>query len=170
MKKLLTLAFILFLFSFMFGCTTISYKTQSHQDGDIAEIKEANRAVSVQENTIDNYINLIDKPSSLLISKYGNPKFESTLYGGDILYYEDISIAFGIDGDEVSSVLIYDGELTDGIKINATVNEVIKNLDLSEENIMVSNEFPEYILYQYRGYQCYLIFYEQILQEILVVG
>ena len=168
MKKYLILISILFLFSFMLGCTMNSYQSENFQNRDATESNETNIIEISQETDLEEYVELLDKHGRELIAKYGEPNLKDTLYGGIIYYYEDISIAFGIDGDKVSSLLLYKGQLNDDVKIGSSLEEILRNLNLAEKDLQSSPESSQQILYDYKGHETYLIFYDEVLKEILI--
>lgn len=164
MKKFMTLVSIFFLFLFMLGCTRISYKSQSNTTVP----NKASKTEISSENSIQDYIRLLGKPEKELFAKYGEPSIKDTLYGGDFDYYEDYSIGFGIDGGMISSLFLYKGEIEHNIGINTPLNEIVDTLKLAENDVHTSDEFPQYIVYSYEGHECYLVFYDEILQEIII--
>lgn len=144
-----------------------SYPSGSYQNKSIAG-SESNKIEIAQVNILEEYIELLDKHEAQLISKYGEPNVKDTLYGGRIYYYERLSTAFGIDGDKISSLLLYEGKLNDDIKIGLSLDEILQNLNLTEESVQLSSEYPKHVLYDYKGHETYLIFYDELLQEILI--
>lgn len=167
MKKKLTAISILFLFLFMLGCTPNSYQSESSQYRNTAESDRVAK-VEIFPSALEEYVELIDKQESQLILKYGEPSLKDALYGGRIYYYEDRSIAFGLDGDKISSLLLYKGQLNDGVKIGSSLDEIVQNLNLTEKDVQSSPESSQQILYDYKGHESYLIFYDGVLKEILI--
>ena len=169
MKKNFTAISILFLFLFMLGCTPNFYQSKSLEYRNTAGSDEIAK-VQIFPSALEEYIELIDKQESQLILNYGEPNLKDTLYGGGIYYYKDRSIAFGLDGDKISSLLLYEGQLNDDVKIGSSLDEIIQKLNLTEKDVQLSPESSQQILYDYKGHESYLIFYDGVLKEILIKG
>jgi len=144
-----------------------SYQSESVQDRDTTESNKVKKIVS-PGNVLDEYVELLDKHESQLISKYGEPDLIDTLYGGLIYYYKDRSVAFGLDGSMISSIFLYKGQLNENIKIGSSIDEILQSLNLTKKSVQSSPEFEKSILYDYKDHESYLIFYDELLQEILI--
>ncbi len=159
---------------FMFGCSTESEDAVNSTDivvGDntIEKVKTSTELSSTKPN-LNSYFALIDRPLKELESLCGQADVKDILYGGDFYYYDKLEIGFGVDGDIITSIFIYEGELDNGIKVNMSLEEALKILQLSQSNVE-ENEYGMIVVFsKYHSYDAYLSFDEGKLQEILIKG
>lgn len=162
---------------FMFGCSTGSEDAVNITDNKSTDIAvEENTIEQVQMPTklsstktnLNTYFALIDRPLEELESLCGQADVKDVMYGGDFYYYDKLEIGFGVDGDIVTSIYIYEGELDNGIKVNMSLEEALKILQLSQADVE-ENEYGIILVFsKYHSYDAYLSFDEGKLQEILI--
>lgn len=157
MKKRILIS-ILFPLFFIIACYPSSLKGESLNKG-------------IENNDIDDpheYLLLIDEDESLITTKFGEADWEGVLYGGTVYYYEDLHIAFGLNEDKVSSILLYSGKTKENVKIGMSQEEAKKALNTGKIRFYQDEDLPLTISYYSGSYEYYLNFYDGVLEEIVI--
>lgn len=164
MKRFIILMFLIFLLVLFSACTVVSYTNISYQN----QAGNKNVYEKYQITSIEEFINIIGKNKEHVISKYGEADLEEYLYGGQIYYYKSYNVAFGIDNNVVSSLIIYEGIICDDIKIGSKLTDIVNILGCKMEDINKTEYNQDYILYKYNNLDYYLIFYDDLLKEVII--
>ncbi len=137
-------------------------------DKNITEEVQESAELSSTKSELNSYLELIDKPQQEVESLYGQASLVFRMYGGDIHYYEELGVGFGVDVNMITSVLIYEGELDNGVKIDMSLKEALKTLNLSQSDVGDDGEGGKVVFSKYNSYELYMRFYDDILKEILI--
>ncbi|MFZ7121878.1 MAG: hypothetical protein ACOWWH_13145, partial [Eubacteriaceae bacterium] len=140
MKRFIILMFLILLLIFSSACTVVSYTNISYQN------QTENINEKYQKTSIEEFINIIGKNKEQVIYKYGEADLEDYLYGGQIYYYKNYNVAFGIDNNVVSSLIIYEGIICQNIKIGSKLIDIVNILGYKMEDINKTEYNQDYIL------------------------
>lgn len=114
------------------------------------------------------YYTYIGKNVDMVTDTYGEPDIRNYLYGGELYYYDELPVAFGVDATVISALFIYRGGIDKDIFIGASDNEILKSLNLKEEDIKYNEDSTPFILIEKDKLSFYLNFYNDNLNEIMI--
>lgn len=124
--------------------------------------------INDNSQSLEKFYDLFGNSISIIIDEYGQPKFVDDLYGGKIYYYDNLPVSFGVDNGLITSIYVYYGEINNEIYIGIDQDTLLEKLNLSEVHCIESDAFGNCFLIEIKGICYYMIFYNEVLEEVII--